>query len=839
MAEPLDHLHIAGFSEARPFRSTLSVRKAPVPPRNRATHGARLLQQLVALSRNAEEITRQREEFQLPPHLGMTIALEVSPRGLLDYKQLEWRREGIEVLSVTAAETSDIVALHVPEGRLAAFETRIQDYLTKNTRAGKPANAALIDTIENFRKAAFDELWTDDADPLPAGATPQWFQLWLRQTEAPAATRAQFADLAGRFGIVVEDGFTSFPGRVVVAAYAARAALGQAIELLDRVAEIRSVAPTAEFFLSNLTPAEQVDWVRNLEARMQSADPGQAPYVTLLDTGVNNGHPLLTHGLNAGDMHAINPGWQHTDHHGHGTQMAGLALHGNLSDPLASTAAHFVPHRLESVKILPPIGQNSPHLYGPITMQAAAAVETPHPERRRTFAMMTTAVGNTTGLPSEWSATIDQLAFGTKSAPADGGDANADHAMTPRLFVLSAGNVPWPAWTDYPAINDLSPIESPAQAWNALTVGAYTELTYFDASQWPSLTAIGPAGALSPSSSTSISWRRTWPFKPDVVAEGGNGCLDAGRHVVVGPESLRLLTTSHDMTKALLTESGDTSAATAEAARLCAHLSDRYPGYWPETLRALVVHGARYTRAMREMLPIVPLKRHKETLLRRFGYGAIEGGNSLYSTATRPTLVLEETLTPYRANGANVSLNGVNMHDLPWPAEALQNLGEASVALRVTLSYFIDPNPSQRGWQSKFRYQSHGLRFAVKGATETAARFGQRINKLEREEAAEGDQEGMKDPDIAGWFLGAQLRSLGSVHSDVWIGTAAELAEKSHIAIFPVGGWWKDWKDAGRYTTSVRYALVVTLELLESVDVDLYTPVLTRIQTPIVVEVPG
>ncbi|EQD57801.1 hypothetical protein B2A_04644, partial [mine drainage metagenome] len=146
-------------------------------------------------------------------------------------------------------------------------------------------------------------------------------------------------------------------------------------------------------------------------------------------------------------------------------------------------------------------------------------------------------------------------------------------------------------------------------------MGAYTEMTDIDASKWPSLTAIGPAGALSPSSSTSISWRRTWPFKPDVVAEGGNGCLDAGKHVIVGPESLRLLTTSHDMTKALLTESGDTSAATAEAARLCAHLSDRYPDYWPETLRALVVHGARYTRAMREMLPIVPLRRHKETLL--------------------------------------------------------------------------------------------------------------------------------------------------------------------------------------------------------------------------------
>jgi len=243
---------------------------------------------------------------------------------------------------------------------------------------------------------------------------------------------------------------------------------------------------------------------------------------------------------------------------------------------------------------------------------------------------------------------------------------------------------------------------------------------------------------------------------------------------------------------------------------------------------------------MRATLPIVPLKQHKETLLRRYGYGAIEGGNSLFSTTTQPTLVLEEKLTPYRENGATISLNGVNMHALPWPAAVLQELGESSAALRVTLSYFIDPNPSQRGWQSKFRYQSHGLRFAVKGATETAVRFGQRINKIERDEAAGlGDPEAMHDPDLAGWFLGAQLRSRGSVHSDVWIGTAAELADKSHIAVFPVGGWWKDWKEAGLYASEIRYSLVITLEALEAVDVDLYTPVLAQIQTPIVVTIPS
>ena len=173
--------------------------------------------------------------------------------------------------------------------------------------------------------------------------------------------------------------------------------------------------------------------------------------------------------------------------------------------------------------------------------------------------------------------------------------------------------------------------------------------------------------------------------------------------------------------------------------------------------------------------------------------------------------------------------------------QQLLELGEATVEMRITLSYFIDPNPSQRGWQSKFRYQSHGLRFAVKGATETPEIFGQRINKIEREDAeaaGDGGVEPMNDPDTQGWLFGTQLRARGSLHSDVWRGTAAQLAEKSHLAVFPVGGWWKDWKDAGQANTAIRYALIVSLEIDETLEVDLYTPIQTMIQTPIVTEIP-
>ena len=74
---------------------------------------------------------------------------------------------------------------------------------------------------------------------------------------------------------------------------------------------------------------------------------------------------------------------------------------------------------------------------------------------------------------------------------------------TPRLYVLAAGNVAWPDWASYPAINALAPAENPSQAWNALAVGATTNLTEIDAAEYPGQRAIARRGALAPASSDS------------------------------------------------------------------------------------------------------------------------------------------------------------------------------------------------------------------------------------------------------------------------------------------------------------------------------------------------
>jgi len=148
-------------------------------------------------------------------------------------------------------------------------------------------------------------------------------------------------------------------------------------------------------------------------------------------------------------------------------------------------------------------------------------------------------------------------------------------------------------------------------------------------------------------------------------------------------------------------------------------------------------------------------------------------------------------------------------------------MGGAEVEMQVTLSYFVEPSPARRGWTYRHRYASHGLRFAVKLPTESLDEFRTRINKAAREEEEHYTSTAASD---AGWLLGPQLRDRGSVHSDRWTGTAGDLAHRGLLAVYPVGGWWKERHTLGRWSRRTRYSLVVSIRS-EKVDLDIYTPI--------------
>jgi hypothetical protein len=195
------------------------------------------------------------------------------------------------------------------------------------------------------------------------------------------------------------------------------------------------------------------------------------------------------------------------------------------------------------------------------------------------------------------------------------------------------------------------------------------------------------------------------------------------------------------------------------------------------------------------------------------------------------TLIAEARIRPYeREDGSNTGkVREMNLHRLPWPIKELEALGGAQVRMRVTLSYFIEPNPSSRGWTGRYVYPSHGLRFATRRPEDSVESFRQRINTRARV----GEERPPTLKTERGWLFGSeQQQAPGSLHTDIWTGTAADLASKGAIAVYPVAGWWKNRRDYDQSDQGVDYALVVSIESPE-VEVDLWTPVAAQIATAI------
>src|SRR5690606_14691188 len=105
------------------------------------------------------------------------------------------------------------------------------------------------------------------------------------------------------------------------------------------------------------------------------------------------------------------------------------------------------------------------------------------PDRSRVLCMPITAEPEAgPGEPSLWSASVDALSVGTaiSRSPRGIGLVGQPDQSSARLFVISAGNVGGPerrADVPYVDLCDLLVVQDPAHAWNALVVGAYTELT--------------------------------------------------------------------------------------------------------------------------------------------------------------------------------------------------------------------------------------------------------------------------------------------------------------------------------------------------------------------------
>ncbi|RZJ89151.1 MAG: S8 family peptidase [Chryseobacterium sp.] len=819
------HLFLEKVFTSQQFTTTQKGNSSKsFPHRSREEHGNMLLEAITEIWREHHSEGMLRKERGMPAVDGEYLTFTSAANHNLQLSSLD--SNGARLLNVKCdtENNEQIATVFIPESKIGGLVKKVEEYLTENLKykgedTGKPKNQPLIDTIEKIERATIENLWSSSVEFLP-GHEPIWCEIWL-DTEIidPKQVISTLHEICSIFKIQFRDDYFVFPQRTIAVVKTNYTQLLELIKSFPFIAEVRKTEEVNSFWLNQIT-TEREDWIEHALANVTFTRNNN--FVSILDSGINNGHRLLSPILDDIDMHAADIAWGKYDNGGHGTRMAGVVAYGNLNTLLESTNPIQLNHQLESVKILPTTG-NQPYQYPFVMLDAVSTIQIANPEYQRIYCMAVTADHqNDFGKPSTWSAVLDNLIFGQ-----DDNDK--------KLFVVSVGNVrDEDDWKYYPTSNLNLAVESPAQSWNSIGVGAFTNKVF------PDRQTVALYAQLSPFSRTSSSWENSWPIKPDVVFEGGNleGFEDGN---VSQDNDLDVLTTSPLAMIHSFSTINATSAATAFAANFLAKLRSAYPGAWPETYRALMIHSARWTRAMYEQFGWETNKKSSEALklLRIFGYGVPNLERASASQSNYLTFISEQQIQPYEKDGGEIKTKDIHYYEFPWPKEILENLGDAETTLRITLSYFIEPNPGDRGYSNKYSYQSTALRFVLINPGEDFDNFKLRTNKINQdalkvamgidknEKLDEASVEKEKGSDR--WALGAENTFKGSVHSNHWIGTAAEIASCNKLAIYPqASGWWKQLKKQGRHDQKLRYSLIVSIETPENSQ-DIYTPIATKV----------
>lgn len=832
MADSYKHIFISGNVKTEKYKTSGKPGNKPrIPERDREVHSVKLLKQFEAIWYQKEELHQERSAEKIATREGTYLSFTSAAGHDLITKSLEDIKKGIRLLNIKEETTTENhkqvkAIVYIPNGKEGFFISKIAKYQKENIKSGNPKNASLVNSIEDVSIALLEGLWTDNLRLIPTD-TSKWCEAWLNVNTKENKEQEQIVNFfvtLERVGISFKPNSILFPERAVLLINANRVQLIELMLQSDLLAEFRSGQEPAGFWV-NESAIEQQEWVDDLLHRIDVIESGVR--VCILDTGVNNGHPLLQSILNDSDTLTVNNSWGTNDHYpvkaGHGTLMAGIAGYGNFENILSIPDTITISHKLCSVKILPPptLDATPKELWGDITTQGIALAEIQNPTMNLLYCMAVTSkedAGN--GRPSSWSGAVDNIAFG------DGENQ--------KLIMVSVGNVyDEEDWRNYPDSNFVKTIENPAQSWNALTIGAYTEKTTMTDEIYKDYLPIAKQGELSPYSSTSLIWEKKWPIKPEVVFEGGN-VLKALDGRVIGHEDLEMLSTSKSFNIKPFNTINATSAATAQAAWFAAKIAYEYPEAWPETIKGLMIHSAKWNPRMLRQLNVNAGNRGDyNNLLRVFGFGVPNLEKALYSKESALTLISQETIQPFGFNTNNQpETNEIHFFNFPWPKDILLSLGATPVRFGITLSYFVEPGAGEIGWKDKYRYQSYGLRFDINNINETEDEFRKRINIAARVDGEEisGNSGSHR------WTIGANNRSNGSIHSDFWEGTAADIASCNLIAVFPVIGWWRERKHLNKVETKARYSLIVSLET-PAQEVELYTKIKNIIEIPIEVKI--
>jgi hypothetical protein len=396
------HFFLESYGTAQKFTSPSGGGSSStiIPARNRVAHSGKLRGDLSTVLIQLNQLKEESSEIPLKMGIGIQVEFESFPDIEIAVESLANATQKIELHNVKTItqdnQTKTIATVFIPEGKLHSFEQKITDYLNEKTnKHNEPLdNQKLIDSIQSIRTAAFTAIWSDDDSLLPEDNNESiWWEVWV---STPKKRResinhykeiiADFTLIANELEIEVSQHKLRFPEHTIIQVKATQNQLANNTLLLSRVAEIRAPKVTTDFF-DSADSEEQEQWSQDLLDRLHQPNNGKEPYICIIDSGVNVEHPLLSPFANISDQLTVTDDGIPVDNQGHGTEMAGLAMWGDLTDILGSSEIATINHRLESVKVIAHNGDNKDKPLGLVTSNAVSEAEYANPQRERTFSM--------------------------------------------------------------------------------------------------------------------------------------------------------------------------------------------------------------------------------------------------------------------------------------------------------------------------------------------------------------------------------------------------------------------------------------------------------------------
>jgi Subtilase family len=390
---------------------------------------------------------------------------------------------------------------------------------------------------------------------------------------------------------------------------------------------------------------------------------------------------------------------------------------------------------------------------------------------------------------SLWASSIDAVAY--------------DDGNEGFLFIIPSGNIDGQlsptipqvrTWLDGPRhpLYLLQPqcrLRNPAQAVNALSVGAYVPIAgvMFHNAQAFGHRAIAETGSVSPFTRTGFGF--LGEIKPEVVEEGGNwytndvgGIVTTAQHTDVAVAN-SVFARDGRIVKFVT----GTSFAAAKVSNLAGLIQREIPNASPDLIRALIVNSASWPERLKSI----------DETLRLWGYGVPNRERALLAQGSRSLAIIEDV----------IQIGHAQIFRIPFPHELFEDNPETIIRVSVTLSY----RPPVRKSNRKYRGTVLEWRFAKRD--ESLAQFSRRCATLPESEAiGEDDDEPEVPPGDWDWRIGTRRRTRGTAQKDWFEAAADQFPDELIFAVLGRRGWLsRAQQDEG---FPQRYAIAVSIEVI-------------------------